>query len=98
MNYAVKCGTALPLQYSQTGSVVGTESVSVPAGTFATVKLQSTLISTDPNGTTRTWASTTWRDVNTSIVVKQVVDIAYSGTALMNGYPVSTMTALQSQL
>ncbi len=97
LNYAITCGTATPPPYTQTGFVVGIESVAVPAGTFSAVKLQSTLTWTDVNGTTRTEAITTWRDVGTAIIVKRVINIAYSGTALLNGYPVTTTTALQSQ-
>jgi hypothetical protein len=96
-NYSITCGTAPPLSYAQTGSVVGIESVTVPAGTFSAIKLQSALTWTGPNGTTRTEAITTWRDVNTEIVVKRVTNIEYSGTALVNGYPVTTTSALESQ-
>jgi hypothetical protein len=97
LNCAITCGTVTPNSYAQTGSVVGTESVTVPAGTFLAIKLQSTLTWTDPNGTTRTESIGTWRDANTAIVVKRIINIAYSGTALLNGYPVTTTTALQSQ-
>jgi hypothetical protein len=96
-NYSITCGTAPPLSYAQTGSVVGIESVTVPAGTFSALKLQSTLTWTGPTGTTRTEAITTWRDVNTEIVLKRVTNIEYSGTAPVNGYPVTTTSALESQ-
>jgi hypothetical protein len=64
---------------------------------FSAVKLQSTLTWTGPDGTTRNEAITTWRDLNTEILVKRVTNIEYSGTALVNGYPVTQTTALKSQ-
>jgi hypothetical protein len=97
LNYAITCGTTAPVSYTQTGTVVGVESVTVPAGTFSAIKLQSTLTWTTPNGTTRTETITAWRDVNTEIQVKRVTNIVYSGTALVNGYPVTTTTTLESQ-
>ena len=97
LNYVVTCGTATPISYTQTGSFVGVESVTVPAGMFSAVKLQSTLTWTGPDGTTRNEAITTWRDLNTEILVKRVTNIEYSGTALVNGYPVTQTTALKSQ-
>ncbi len=97
LNYSRTCGTTTQL-FAQTGSVVGVESVTVPAGTYSTIKLQSTLTWTNSTGTTHTEAITTWRDASTAIVVKQVTNTAYSGTALQNGYPVTTTKVLQSQL
>lgn len=97
-DYAVTCGTENPVQYRQTsGAVAEIVSVLVPAGTFSTVRLQSTLIWTSQEGTTRTETITTWRDVATLSVVKEVRDISYSGTPLAHGYPVTVTMELQSQ-
>ena len=96
-NYSVTCGGIPPLSYTQTGSVVSVESVTVPAGTFSALKLQSTLTWTDPKGTIHNEATTTWRDINSAIVVKRVTNTEYSGTPLVNGYPVTSTSALESE-
>jgi hypothetical protein len=44
----------------------------------------------------RTQTITNWRDVLTSVSVKQSVSIAYAGTLPTNGYPVSRQIVLQS--
>ena len=97
LSYAVTCGTAVPTSYAEAGSVIGVEAVTVPAGTFSAVKTQSTSTSTDPSGTTRTESITTWRDIATAAVVKRIINVAYSGTPLLHGYPVTTVSTLQSQ-
>jgi len=79
---------------SQSGSVVGVESVTVPAGTFQTTKLQSTITWADINGT-YTDTGTNWRDVNTGIFVKRTVSHAYS-VAPLNGYAVTTSIVFAS--
>jgi len=96
-NYSVTCGSAQPISYTQTGSVVGAESVTVPAGTFSAIKVQSTLTWADPDGITQTESVETWRDTNTSIVVKRVINYKYSATPSTNSYPVTTTVELQSQ-
>ena|SRR5450631_937135 len=97
LNFVGTCGTAAPISYTQTGVVAGVESVAVPAGTFSAVKLQSTETWTDNNGTKHTETITTWRDTSTAIVVKRVTNMEYSGTALVNGYPVTETLVLNSQ-
>jgi hypothetical protein len=97
LNFVASCGTATPIPYTQTGSVVDVESVTVPAGTFSAVKLQSTETWTDYNGTTRTETITNWRDINTGVVLKRMINTEYSGTALVNGYPVTKTLSLESQ-
>jgi len=97
LDYAVTCGTAAPVAYTQAGSVVDVEPVTVPAGTFTAVKLQSTVAWTDRNGTTHTQAIATWRDANTGTIVKRVITTTYSGTPLVNGYPVTQTRVLESQ-
>jgi hypothetical protein len=95
LNYTLACGGQTPVSYMQRGIVVNVESVTVPAGTFNAIKLQSTLTWTDAQGTQRTQTVTSWRDVLTSISVKQSVTIAYSGTLPTTGYPVSREIILQ---
>jgi hypothetical protein len=72
------------------------ESVTVPAGMYSALKLESTLTWTDLAGTTRTQTITNWRDVNTLISVKQEISIAYSGTVPTTSYAVSREILLQS--
>ncbi len=90
------CGVSA-IVYSQTGSVVGLESVTVPAGTFSALKLQSTVSWTNPQGTTFTETLTNWRDASTGYSVKEVVSTTYNGTVPTNGYAASVTRELQSQ-
>jgi hypothetical protein len=78
------------------GSVADLEAVTVPAGTFSALKLQSTLSWTDLDGTTITQTVTNWRDVRTMFSVKEIVAIAYSGAIPANGRAVHTETVLES--
>jgi len=95
--YAVTCGEMTPTQFTEVGGISDVESVIVPAGTFTTIKGQSTVTWTNTTGTTRTESITTWRDTQTSLLVKRVISYSYSGTQLANGYPVSVTMALQSK-
>jgi hypothetical protein len=95
LNYTFACGGQTPVSYMQRGTVANVESVTVPAGTFNAIKLQSRLTWTDAQGTQRTQTLTNWRDVLTSISVKQSLTIAYSGTLPTTGYPVSREIILQ---
>jgi hypothetical protein len=96
LDYTLTCGTTISVAYTQTGSVAGVESVTVPAGTFTAIKLQTTITWTSPGGTMRTETTTNWRDVATSNSVKQVISIALSGTLPTTGYAVSRQIELQS--
>jgi hypothetical protein len=96
LDYTYGCNSNAPIAYSQTGSVVDVESVTVPAGTFSAIKLQSTITWTDTLGTTRTQTVTNWRDVATSISVKEEISYSYSGTLPTNGYPTSRVDVLLS--
>ena len=97
LNYTIACGGQTPVSNVQTGTVVDAESVTVPAGTFNAIKLQSTLTRTDAQGTQRTQTVINWRDVLTSISVKQSIRIAYSGTLPTTGYAVSREIILQKR-
>jgi len=95
-DFTVSCGGNAPIAYSQTGTVVDVESVSVPAGAFTALKLQSTLTWTTAAGVLRTETLTTWRDTTTGHVVKEIQDFSYS-VPPAGGYPVSRTTVLLSQ-
>jgi hypothetical protein len=96
LDYTFGCDTQAPIAYVQNGTVVDVESITVPAGTFNAIKLQSTISWTDALGTMRTQTVTSWRDVLTLVSVKESVTIAYAGTLPITGYPVSKETVLQS--
>jgi hypothetical protein len=98
LDYTLTCGTTISVAYTQTGSMAGVESVTVPAGTFTAIKMQTTITWTSAGGTTRTETTTNWRDVATSHSVKQVISIAVSGTSPTTGYPVSRQIELQSSI
>jgi len=80
----------------QTGAVVDVESVTVPAGTYTAVKLQSTDVWTNADGTTITQTAFNWRDVDTTFSVQRTITRAYSGTLPTTGYEVTAQVVLQS--
>lgn len=82
--------------YAQQGTVADVESVTVPAGTYTALKLESTLDWTDANGTERTESITNWRDTKTLYSVKQQIHIEVSGTVPASGYAVSRTIELES--
>jgi hypothetical protein len=96
LDYTYSCNGGASISYVQAGTVLDVESVTVPAGTFSAIKLQSTLTWTDAQGTTRTQTIANWRDVATSISVKQQISVAYSGSLPTTGYPVSREILLES--
>ena len=96
LEYTFACAADSPVTYRQMGSVADIEAVTVPAGAFSALKLQSTLSWTDLDGTTITRTVTNWRDVRTMFSVKEIVAIAYSGTIPANGRAVNTETVLES--
>jgi hypothetical protein len=88
------CGSAAAVMHTFTGSVVGLDTVTVPAGTFSTLKSQSTDTYTDAKGAVHTDTYITWRDITTGGVVKQTIGYAYSGTPQTTGHPVSRVSVL----
>ena len=96
IDYTETCNANPAIQYSQQGSVVDVESVTVPAGTFTALKLQSTVVWTDSNGTTHTQTTTNWLDTASWHSVKESATFVDSGTAPVNGYAVSRQIELQS--
>ncbi len=97
-SYNITCGSDTPINYMQTGSAVDVETVTVPAGTYNTLKLQSTLTWTDANGTSYSKAITDWLDIDTSVLVQEKTTTTPSGTKPVNGYAASTDLVLQSLL
>lgn len=85
------CGGGSAVSYTQTGTYVGMESVTVPAGTFNAYKFQSTLTGTIPGGTTVTQSTTLWRNAAStdSRMLKEVLTYTYSGTPPAQGTTVS---------
>jgi hypothetical protein len=97
IDYTESCDNGSPpVSYTQQGSVVDVESVTVPAGTFTALKLQSTISWTDAAGATRTETITNWRDTTTLYSLKEQISIARNGTPPTTGYPVSRSIELQS--
>jgi hypothetical protein len=96
LSYKEACNGNAGLNYSQNGNVADVESVIVPAGTYTALKVQSTTVWTDSNGTTHTQTTTNWLDTASFHSVKESITIAYSGTAPVNGYALSRQIELQS--
>jgi hypothetical protein len=96
IDYTETCNTNPAIAYSQQGTIVDVESVTVPAGTYTALKLQSTITWTDSNGTTHTETITNWLDTASFHSVKESITIVDTGTAPVNGYAVSQEIELQS--
>jgi hypothetical protein len=96
LDFTFACGSQTPVSYTQDGTFVDLEPVTVPAGTYSALKLESTVTWTDLQGTTRTQTITNWRDVSTMMSMKQETSIAYSGSIPSTGYAVSREILLQS--
>jgi hypothetical protein len=93
-NYVYQCN-GQPLNYFTSGSLVGTETITVPAGTFSTFKTQS--ITTGPyGGTTGVATATTWRDTANGHVIKAMTGYSYGGDPI-EGARVSISEVLQSR-
>jgi len=94
--YDEACDGAAAIVYTQSGTVVDEETITVPAGTFSTVKVQSTITWTTPIGTNVTESVTRWLDANSGAGVKLNSVYSRSGTLPVNGYLVSQTVVLQS--
>jgi hypothetical protein len=97
LTYTLTCGTAAPVEYTQTGNVLDVESVTVPAGTYTAIKLQSTISWTTASGTSITQTITNWRDIDTLFSVQQNITRVYGGTLPATGYEVSETIQLTSE-
>jgi hypothetical protein len=96
LQYTFSCNGSAPITYTQSGTVVDVESVTVPAGAFNALKFQSTLTWTDSEGTTRQDSVTNWRDIETLRSVKQLHIYTLSGPLPTGDYLVSLTQELQS--
>jgi hypothetical protein len=96
IQFSYSCNGNAPITYTQNGSVVDIESVTVPAGTFSAVKLQSTITWTNSQGTTRQESITNWRDVATLQSVKESITYTVSGTPPSGAYVTNESTELLS--
>jgi hypothetical protein len=96
LDYTEVCNGGAGVSYAQNGTVVDVESVTVPAGTYTALKLQSTTVWTDSAGTTHTQTNTNWMDTASWHSVKQTATFAISGTVPTNGYAVSRQIEMTS--
>jgi len=99
-SWNASCGSNATVAYTQTGSVVNTESITVPAGTYTAIKWQSTISWTDARGTTHTDSRITWKDIapgHSHTTIKEQDSYSLSGTIPTSGYAVTVIMVLQSQ-
>jgi len=96
INYSQECNGNPAISYSQQGNVADVENVTVPAGTFTALKLQSTTTWTDAQGTMHTQTTANWLDIATFHSVKQSITLVDSGATPTNGYAVSRQIVLES--
>jgi len=87
--WTLTCNAAAGVAYQQSGTIVDLESVTIPAGTFKALKLQSTVTWTSVSGTTVTETITRWRDSSNGQGVKEVDAFAYSSPPATPAYTVS---------
>jgi len=96
LTYTYSCHGGAAIIFTQNGKVADAEMVTVPAGTFSAVKLQSTVTWTTPSGTMVTESITRWLDANSGQGVKETAQFSQSGTVPVNGYLVSQTVVLQT--
>ena len=91
------CGAGAGIEYKQSGSLVGMETITVAAGTFNAFKFTSTITRT-VNAITRTETSTRWRDATggETRTLKSVSTFSYSGATPPAGALLSASRELQS--
>jgi hypothetical protein len=96
-SYAETCGNGPATNYTQTGTLAGIESVTVPAGTFQAYKFTATSTRT-VNGITRVETMTRWRDAagSDTRTVKESSVFTYSGGTPPAGSLVQLTRQLQS--
>lgn len=90
------CINQSPVTFTQTGTLAGVETITVPAGTFTVLKFNET--------TTWTISGTNWTQINTSYrsanspnhIIKSLSAMTYTGTAPLHGYAVTTERQLKS--
>jgi hypothetical protein len=96
LEFTATCGTAAPITYTQSGTVVDIESVTVPTGTYTALRLQSTVTWTAPDGGARTETIMNWRDTTGLGSVRQEITYTYGAPLPTNGYAVSRQIVRQA--
>jgi hypothetical protein len=96
--YTETCGTSNPVTHTQSGSYLGTETITVPAGTFNTDKFQTTDSWVNSDGATVTETTIKWSNLGVpeSALIKRVSNFAYSGAATRPNSIVSLTGVLHS--
>jgi hypothetical protein len=96
-SYTETCGGGPGTLYTESGTLVGIESVTVPAGTFTAYKFVSTTTRT-LNGITRVESTTRWRDQAgmDSRTIKEASVFTYSGGTPPAGALLQQVRELQS--
>lgn len=96
-SYTEVCGAGAGIDYTQSGTLMGVETLTVPAGTFSAFKFLSTTAWT-VNGRTTTATVTRWRDASAadSRILKTLAIFTYAGSAAPQGALVSETQVLQS--
>lgn len=97
LQFTQTCNGGAGTAFTQTGTVLDVESVTVPAGTYQALRVQSTLTWTNSQGTTRQESITNWRDVDGLGVVKESITYTLTGTAPSGDYIVSEVRELLSK-
>lgn len=86
-----------PTTYSNIGTFVGTETITVPYGTFLAYKFEHTISWLNLSGTTTTRKSTNWHNTIDTRILKSESSYTYSGTSPPQGSLVTYTRVLQSQ-
>lgn len=97
VRFTLTCGTGTPVSHVQTGTIGDVQSVTVPAGAFNALQVQSTNSYTVADGETLTDTTTDWLDVATMVLIKESVTRVVSGTTPTNGYEVGAEVVLESR-
>ena len=96
-SFTETCGSGPGAVFTQSGTLAGIESVTVPAGTFTAYKFVSTTTRT-LNGVTRVESTTRWRDQagGDSRTIKEASVFTYSGATPPAGALLQQVRELQS--
>lgn len=88
------------INYSESGSFIGTESITVPAGTFTAYKFQRVATYLRPDGVAVTETVTTWKNTSGTFspFLKSVATYGFSGAAPPQGSTVSDTNELMSAI
>jgi hypothetical protein len=96
LTYTYACQGGLTLTVTQTGQAMDVETVTVPAGSYSAIRLQSTVTWTTAIGTQVTETLTRWADAGSGQSLRETSQYAYGGTLPPNGHLASQTVVLQS--